>query len=242
MDRNRPPAARHARAVGAVAALFAALACAAAPPSPDSLDTLQQRIAACTGCHGERGQGGRNDYNPRLEGQPPDYLYAQLKHYQAGARAYPRMEAMVQFLPDAYLHEIAQYFAALPPSGQAAGGVGAAPAVLERGRTLALRGDAARKLDACASCHGSELSGVLPTSPGIAGQPYAYLSAQLGAWQSRTRRAAHPDCMATIAQRLGGRDMQAVAAWLSTQPARAPQPMDDASRKALSHCGNGGAP
>ncbi|MCE5232463.1 MAG: c-type cytochrome [Mizugakiibacter sp.] len=222
----------------AALALGAACAVAAAP----ALDSLERRIAACTGCHGERGQGGRNDYNPRLEGQPEGYMYAQLKHYQAGARAYPRMEAMVQFLPDAYLHEIAQYFAALPPSGQAAGGVGAAPAVLERGRTLALRGDAARKLDACASCHGSELSGVLPTSPGIAGQPYAYLSAQLGAWQSGTRRAAHPDCMAAVAHRLGGRDMQAVAAWLSTQPARAPQAMDAATREALSRCGNGGAP
>lgn len=234
MDRALPSAAWCARIAGATLLLAAMLAGAA---TPSELDTLKQRIAACTYCHGERGQGGRNDYNPRLEGQPEAYLYAQLKHYQRGTRAYPRMETMVRFLSDAYLHEIAQYFAALPPSGQAAGGVKVGAEVLARGRALALRGDAARGIAACAACHGRELSGVLPAAPGIAGQPYAYLSAQLGAWQSNTRRAAAPDCMAEIAQRLGGRDMQAVSAWLSTQPARAPQSPDAATREALSHCG-----
>lgn len=239
MDRALPSAPWCARIVGAMLLLAAALAGAA---TPTELDTLKQRIAACTYCHGERGQGGRNDYNPRLEGQPEAYLYAQLKHYQRGTRAYPRMETMVRFLPDAYLHEIAQYFAALPPSGQAADGVNVSAEVLARGRALAEQGDAAHGIGACVSCHGRELSGVQPASPGIAGQPYAYLSAQLGAWQSDTRRAAAPDCMAEIARRLGGRDMQAVAAWLSTQPARAPQPMDDATREALSHCGAEVAP
>jgi cytochrome c553 len=54
--------------------------------------------------------------------------------------------------------------------------------------------------------------------PGLLGLPRDYIAGQIGAWKSRQRRAAAPDCMAEVSARLSSEDIGAVAAWLSTQP------------------------
>jgi cytochrome c553 len=87
---------------------------------------------------------------------------------------------------------------------------------LQRGQVLATEGDAARKLPACAACHGTQLTGVEPDIPGLVGLPYDYISAQLGSWRTHTRAMVAPDCMATIANRLSEADITAVSAWLAT--------------------------
>ena len=66
-------------------------------------------------------------------------------------------------------------------------------------------GDAAAgktKAAACASCHGTALMGILPSTPALLGLPRDYLAAQLGAWQTGLRRAHAPDCMGRIAKAL----------------------------------------
>jgi cytochrome c553 len=125
---------------------------------------------------------------------------------------------MVDGLPESYLREIAAHFAGLhlpyaPPPPPAA-----PPEVLERGRRLALEGDASRDLPACVACHGDALLGAQPAVPGLLGLPRDYLNAQFGAWREGTRRAMAPDCMATIARRLAGADVAAVTAWLASRP------------------------
>jgi cytochrome c553 len=89
--------------------------------------------------------------------------------------------------------------------------------LLQRGRALALRGDAQQGLPACVQCHGTALTGVAPHVPGLLGLPRDYLNAQLGGWRTGERKAHAPDCMATIAKRLTPTDVASVAAWLSTQ-------------------------
>ena len=91
-------------------------------------------------------------------------------------------------------------------------------AQLARGERLVRDGDAARRLPACAACHGDALTGVLPAMPGLLGLPRDYIAGQIGAWRTKQRRAAEPDCMAEIASRMTGDDVAAAAAWLSTQP------------------------
>jgi cytochrome c553 len=83
---------------------------------------------------------------------------------------------------------------------------------------LARKGDPARDLPACVQCHGESLTGVLPALPGLLGLPRDYIAGQIGAWKSGQRRAAAPDCMATVVERLSADDIGAVAAWLSAQP------------------------
>jgi cytochrome c553 len=181
-------------------------------------DTLAQRLVACTGCHARTDQAAGMTYFPRISGKPAGYLYNQLNNFRDGRRQYPVMTYMVEHLPDAYLHEIADYFASQHPPAPPVAPVAASPSLLERGRTLVTQGDIVRKVPACVACHGQALTGALPTVPGLIGLPRDYVNAQFGAWRNRTRQAAAPDCMATIAARMSLDDINAVSTWLASQP------------------------
>ena len=192
-------------------------------------DTLEQRVAACLACHSVKERG--DAFFPRIAGKPAGYLYNQLRNFRDGRRHYPMMTYMVDHLPDAYLREIADYFAAQHPPyppPQAGSGASATAGSLARGQALAQHGDPAKKIPACVACHGAALTGVEPAIPGLIGLPSDYINAQFGAWKSKVRRAAAPDCMADIAARLSEADVAAVSGWLSKQTP------DDAARPVAS--------
>ena len=200
--------------------LVAALSTTAtrAADAPTVPDTLKQRIAACTACHGEHGEGTpESGFFPRLAGKPAGYLARQIRNFRDGLRKYAPMEYTVRGLTPDYMHEIAGYFAAQQVPYQRSPGPQATDAILHRGQVLATEGDPARKVPACAACHGERLTGVQPDIPGLVGLPYDYISAQLGAWRTRTRAMVAPDCMATVVSRLSDADITAVSAWLSTR-------------------------
>lgn len=181
-------------------------------------DTLQQRIAACTSCHGPHGEGGENGFNPRLAGKPAGYLVRQMQDFQKGLRHYEIMEYMVSTLDEAYMHEIAGYFASQDVPYTTHPTPAMSPSAVARGEQLVTRGDAAKGVPACMACHGPSLTGVQPDIPGLVGLPYDYLSAQLGAWRTNTRNTTAPDCMATVVSRLTDADISAVSAWLAARP------------------------
>ena len=181
-------------------------------------DTLAARLAACNTCHGEQGRAAPDGYHPRIAGKPAAYVYNQLLNFREGRRAYGPMVGLVAPLPDAYLREIAQHYAALELPYAAPPPARADAATLARGQQLALQGDAARQMPACSSCHGPTLTGRLPATPGLLGLPRDYLIGQLGAWRNGQRRAHAPDCMADIARQLSPDDLGAVTAWLASQP------------------------
>jgi cytochrome c553 len=181
-------------------------------------DNIDQRLKACLACHGAQGKASSDGYFPRIAGKPEGYLYHELLNFRDGRRQYPAMSYMVRYMPDGYLHEIAHYFASQHPPYPAPESADASAAVLARGEQLVHNGDAARHVPACVACHGAALTGALPATPGLLGLPHDYLFAQLANWQSGTRQALKPDCMAEIAKRLSSDDLRAAAAWLSTQP------------------------
>jgi cytochrome c553 len=187
-------------------------------PGPKSFeDSIAQRSLACTHCHGAQGRAAPDGYYPRLAGKPAGYLYNQLLHFRDGRRHYGLMTQLLQPLTDAYLMEIAQYFADLDLPYPAPLPAAGARALLERGRVLVMEGEATRQLPACVQCHGPRMTGVLPDVPGLLGLPRDYLNAQLGAWRAGKRRAHAPDCMADIARRMRPEDIEAVSAWLASQ-------------------------
>lgn len=189
------------------------------PEQPKVSTSLRQRIAACTACHGAYGQGGGSGgYAPRIGGKPVGYLYHQLQNFRDGRRTYPLMTWMVQYLPDAYMQEIATYFSDQSPPLSAPQTPMVSVATLDMGRKLATRGDPARGVPACMACHGSSLMGVQPDVPGLIGLSNDYISAQLGAFKQGIRRTKAPDCMHEVTARLDGAEIGAVAAWLSSQP------------------------
>lgn len=181
-------------------------------------DTLAQRMLACTGCHGKDGRAVGNLYFPRIAGKPAGYLVNQLRNFRDGRRSYELMAGMVNLLSDAYLQEIAQHFSALDLPYPAPVPSTLPPQLVAVARTLVKRGDPARELAACTSCHGAALTGIVPHVPGLLGLPRDYINAQLGAWKTGQRHATAPDCMARVAQTLTVDEVAAISAWLSAQP------------------------
>lgn len=188
-------------------------------PAFDSVDSMDARVQGCVTCHGHRGQGTNNGYFPRIAGKPAGYLYNQLLAFKNGTRKYPPMNYLVAYLPEKYLHEIAEHFADERPPFAAREITPADPSVVARGQALVTVGDDSQGIPACIACHGERLTGMEPGIPGLAGLRPTYIVAQLTRWQLGDRHAAEPDCMKRIATRLTDRDIVAVAAWLSRQEA-----------------------
>jgi cytochrome c553 len=211
------------------AACACALTASAAPAGASATfsDDMAKRVLPCMSCHGKEGRATPDGYFPRIAGKPAGYLYNQLVNFRDGRRNYPLMVYLLEFMTDDYLREIARHFAAIdlpyPPPEPA----NVSPQAMSRGETLVHRGDAARRIPACAACHGDNLLGVGGYVPGLLGVSRDYLYAQLGFWKNGERRAHAPDCMATIASRLTPEEVGAVSAWLAAQ--RVPQ---DAKRSA----------
>ena len=208
------------------AALSAPLTVVRAAPAPFE-NTIAQRVQACTGCHGAQGRAASDGYYPRIAGKPAQYLFNQLVSFRDGRRDYALMTTLLAPLDDAFLREIAEYFASLeipyPPPQPATSDVD----TLSRGEQLVRRGDEALRLPACVACHDTALMGVAPAIPALIGMPRDYLNAQLGAWRTGKRHAPGPDCMAQIAQRLAPQDISALSHWLAAQ--RVPTPAKPAT-------------
>jgi cytochrome c553 len=222
---------------GVLSALCLVAASAVADDLP--LSGMAERVQACTPCHGVEGRGTKDPYFPRLAGKPSGYLYNQLLAFRNGRRKYPPMNYLLQFLPDAYLKQIADYFAEQRPPLPEQGPPDVSETVLGHGKALVTGGDAERAVPACVSCHGSLLTGQEPGIPGLLGLRSTYLSAQLGGWRYGTRTAIAPDCMQVVAGHLTEDDVRAVAAWLSLQPAPAnPSPSPNGSFALPFECGS----
>ena len=205
----------------AVAALLfsVSVARAGAQETAQAPDTMAARVLACAPCHGAEGEGTRDAYFPRLAGKPAGYLYDQLIEFKQGRRRYPPMNYLLEYLPDEYLREIAEYFAAQRPPLPPPAVPDVSKEVVDQGEALVRNGAGGRSIPACVSCHGAKLTGMEPGIPGLLGLRATYISAQLGAWRYGTRTALPPDCMQNVAARLTEADVKAIAAYLSSLPA-----------------------
>ncbi len=76
---------------------------------------LATGVAACAGCHSPNGAGIPSQY-PRLAGQHPEYVVAQLKAFRAGERANDTnnmMRAVTARLTDKEIAAVAEYLSGL---------------------------------------------------------------------------------------------------------------------------------
>ena len=210
-----------------------------AVPTFKPIDSMEARVQGCVTWHGQSGQGTRGGHFPRIAGKPAGYLYNQLIAFRDGTRHYPPMNYLIAYLPDAYLREMAQYYAALrvPYAPKEVAAVDAA--TLERGRAIATKGDASRGIPACVACHGTQLTGMEPGIPGLVGLGSTYVAGQLTRWRVGSRQAADPDCMKRIATRLSEADIAAVGQWVAQQevPAKASPEASNLVRMPLA-CGS----
>ena len=76
---------------------------------------LSKNVAACTACHGPNGAGVPAQF-PRLAGQFPEYVAAQLRAYRSGERANDSnrtMRAVAEKLSDREIAAVSEYISGL---------------------------------------------------------------------------------------------------------------------------------
>lgn len=171
--------------------------------------------APCMACHGTDGGGMSAAGNPRLAGLNAAYIQRQLDDFANGTRSSPIMQPNAKALSEDERAALATYYSALPIPARLAA-PGAKPDAA--GEALATRGDWHRGVPGCVKCHGTRGIGVGANFPPLAGQPAAYIEAQLRDWQQGSRRNDPLQLMQHIAKPLTTQEIAAVAEWFAAQP------------------------
>ena len=91
-----------------LAAYYASLSPVSAGGDVDLAKLGQNKATMCLGCHGSSAEG--NGQFPRLAGQQPDYLLAQLNAFKTGERKSGPMQAFVGSISEADMKALAAYF------------------------------------------------------------------------------------------------------------------------------------
>jgi cytochrome c553 len=162
---------------------------------------------ACARCHGFDGASDGSGAFPRLDGQSPQYLAEQLRHFASGARQNALMQPIARGLNDDEIDAVAQYYASLHAVPFPSRPV---PAQLrDRGKQVAEVGDLSVRVQACESCHGPNgegepISGV----PYLGGQYSHYISVQIQMFRQGYRKSQQ---MFVPAHNLNEQDVLAVA-------------------------------
>src|SRR6478735_5573111 len=178
---------RFSPALSFLASILLSVGAALAQTTPQPPDTMAARVLACASCHGAEGEGTSDVYFPRLAGKPAGYLYNQLVAFRDGRRKYPPMNYLLDFLPDAYLKQIAEHFASLRPPFPAPAVPTVSNEILARGESLVKNGDGQRGVPPCSACHGPALGGMEPAIPGLLGLRASYISGRPGGCALVTR-------------------------------------------------------
>ena len=160
----------------------------------------------CVNCHGERGFSLNGDF-PHLAGQSPEAIYKQLSDFRSGARVNPQMTPVAKALTEDQLAEVAVYFAYHGDLSALGKRWPVPDPYIIR---LTQRGDPARGIAPCESCHARGVGGPIE-APVLTGQHSEYLYRQLRAYASGERRNDVYRRMRDIAGRLSDDEMQRLA-------------------------------
>lgn len=135
------------RASETVFAAFLVAAFGLATVLPASAETVARFVQRrCAECHGQTGISKEHD-DPKLAGQKPAYLRAQLRAFRSGARKSDEMQEVAADLSDAQIGVLAAYFAAQAPQPDPP----ADPALARAGaQVFNAHG---RGMPPCAACH-----------------------------------------------------------------------------------------
>lgn len=181
-----------------------------------SATTLAQQV--CSNCHGVDGNATNPNF-PNLAAQQQVYFIAQMKEFRSHNRRDPAgfeyMWGLSRSLTDDQIKGLADYYAAQSP---AAPGRAGGTALLARGQAIFQTGLGEKNIPACGACHGPLAQGN-DQFPRLAHQHADYLVKQLKVFQ-RTDERPDGAMMKTIAHDLSPENMEEVAAYLQSLPAK----------------------
>ncbi|HTH15639.1 MAG TPA: c-type cytochrome [Magnetospirillum sp.] len=190
---------RHVLAAAAAVGLFASAQALAA----DGKQLFADK--GCTACHGEDAATPMQEGFPKLAGQNPDYVFAQLKDIKSGARANGQtadtMKPIVEDLSEGDMRALADFLGTLP-----------------RPQTVPadLPGKKLYTTKTCVACHGKDsLKPIMKTYPALAGQDKAYIIAQAKDIQSGTRKNGGANAMQPVMHLVSDQELDAIADFLA---------------------------
>ena len=187
----------------------------------------KDKSALCQGCHGEDGNSATATF-PKLAGQWSDYIQKQVREFQNGARFNETMTDMAMSVDNFKdLFDIAAYFASQKQMGGTPIEDDAEQKLYLEGQKLYLEGNERTGAFRCIKCHGEHGKGQPLNNnlfPVLGGQHKDYLIEQLTEFKTEERENDRSGMMLRITSRLTDRDIEALATYLSREPA-APTPI-----------------
>ncbi|MDP3438661.1 MAG: c-type cytochrome [Azonexus sp.] len=165
----------------------------------------------CVACHGADGNSATSA-NPHLAGQIEEYLYKQLKNFQAvgekpAVRNNPIMGGMVAGLSDEDMKNVASWFASQKQKPATA----IDESKIALGQKIWRQGDFKKGTPACAGCHGPAGAGLPAQYPRLSGQFAEYTEMQLKAFRAGERANDPEQMMRAIAAKLSDAEIKAVS-------------------------------
>ncbi len=168
----------------------------------------------CASCHGDDGVAPTRNW-ASLAGQRAAYTYKSLLDYQTGGRhENPRATLMAVAVKDMSrqdMADVAAYYASLPAVAAPAPRLDAAAHA--RADRLARRGDPARLLTPCASCHGAAGQGGINETPALAGQSVGSFVRTMQDYRAGRRVTDANQGMRQFAERLTAEEIRELAAY-----------------------------
>jgi cytochrome c553 len=196
-----------------VSALGLALAAAAAAAA--DAETIAATV--CVACHGRDGNSAVPVF-PNIAGLQEGYIIKQLREFMNGQRKSDVMAPIVAKLKPEDLAPLAAHFSSQRPKP----GVVHDASLADEGRKFYADGNEVTGVPACVGCHQSGASGY-SIYPRLAGQHPEYLLRQLQNFASGDRSNDVGRYMRVIAKRMTEREMRAVAEYIGSLGADAPQ-------------------
>lgn len=172
------------------------------------------RTRMCASCHGADGVAPSDNWS-NLAGQRAAYTYKSLLDYQSGLRhEHDRatlMRVVVEGMSRQDMADLAVWYASQPaPSAPV-------PALSvdtrRHAERLARRGDPARLITPCASCHGAAGQGGINETPALAGQTVGAFTRTMLDYRSGRRVSDAHQGMRQFAQRLTLEEIDALAVY-----------------------------
>lgn len=166
----------------------------------------------CQACHLANGMSANPD-TPSMTGQSARAIYKQLHDFKSGARVSAVMGPIVAELSQQQILDAAAFYGQLPRRNSDIHVGADNPAVT----ALAVKGDAARALPSCDSCHSIRAGGPLET-PMLVGQYSSYMSAQIRAFAEGGRANDLYGRMRAIAAKLTPEEIDGLAHYYNAPP------------------------
>ncbi len=179
----------------------------------------------CASCHGERGVAPTQNW-PHLAGQKVAYTAKMMLDYQSGLRREGRraelMHDIAVMMTPQQIADVSAFYAVQPaPRDDGTPRPQAQPVPKDMdARLLVRKGDPARLITPCASCHGVVGQGGSREAPALAGQNPLYFMRTLLDYQSGVRHNDSAKGMRVFAHKLTRGEIEALARYYADLPAR----------------------